>query len=118
MKQVYIDLLYALISAGIPCIVGSIFAGLKHFIGTQNAAKITSLLQSKSHIASEAVLFAEDAYKELGGPQKYDNAKLNLVQRLNTWRVPITADEADTLISAAYQTLKASLNENVGRITS
>lgn len=91
----------------VPCLIGGLFAGLKHFIGAQNAAKITSTLQTKSHLASEAVKFVEDAFTKLGGEQKLENAITNLIGRLNGCGVPVTADEAESLIRAAYQTVKS-----------
>jgi hypothetical protein len=51
------------------------------------------------------VKFAEDAFKELGGAEKLQIAIENLVGRLNGCGVSVTADEADTLIRAAFQTL-------------
>ncbi len=113
MNQIYINLLYTVITAGVPCLIGGLFAGVNHFIGTQKTAKIINTLQTKSHLASEAVLFAEDAFNELGGPQKLESAKTNLIGRLNGCGVPITADEADTLIRAAYQAAKGSFEAEV-----
>jgi hypothetical protein len=113
MNQIYSNLLYTVITAGVPCLVGGLFAAVNHFIGTQKTAKIINTLQTKSHLASEAVLFVEDAFNELGGPQKLESAKTNLIGRLNGCGVPITSDEADTLIRAAYQSAKSTLSANV-----
>jgi hypothetical protein len=116
MKHVYIDLLYAIISAGIPCLIGGFFAAIKHFIGSQKAAKIISTLQAKSQLANEAVLFVEDAFKELGGSEKLENAKANLIGRLNGCGIPITDSETDTLLRAAYQTAKSAFNNNADNV--
>lgn len=83
MNTIYINLLMTVVTAAIPCLIGGLFAGLKHFIGTQNTAKIINTIQSKSHIATEAVLCVEDAYTSLGGPAKLESAKTNLIGRLN-----------------------------------
>jgi hypothetical protein len=115
MNQIYVNLLYTVISAGIPCLIGALFAAVKHFIGAQKMAKLISTLQTKSHLANEAVLFAEDAFKELGGPQKLESAKANLIGRLNSCGVPITLDEADTLIRSAYMTAKGSFDAEVAK---
>jgi len=53
------------------------------------------------------VRFAEDAYTELDGSQKLENANKNLICRLNSCGHPVTVDEADSLIRAAYQTVKS-----------
>lgn len=60
MNEIYTNLLYAIVSAGIPCLVGGLFTAVKHFVGNQKTAKIINILQTKSHLASEAVLFAGD----------------------------------------------------------
>jgi hypothetical protein len=117
MNQIYVNLLLAVISAGIPCLIGGLFTGVMHFIGAQKTAKIISTLQTKSHLASEAVLFAEDAFKELGGPAKLQEAQSNLINRLNGIGVPITLEESDTLVRAAYQTAKTALVSNVAKAT-
>lgn len=113
MNQIYINLLYAVITAGVPCLIGGLFAGVKHFIGSQKRAKIINTFQTKSHLASEDVLFAEDAFKALGGLQKFLNAKESLIGRLNSCGIPVTADEAETLIRVAYQTAKNEFNADV-----
>jgi hypothetical protein len=115
MNQIYINLMYTAITAGVPCMIGGLFAGVNHFIGTQKTAKIINTLQTKSHIATEAVLFVEDAFTALGGPAKLESAKTNLIGRLNSCGVPVTADEADTLIRAAYQTTKSAFNDQVSK---
>lgn len=115
MNQIYMELLYSVISVGIPCLVGGLFAGLKHFIGAQKAGKVIFTLQTKSHLASEAVKFVEDAFKELGGEQKLENAITNLIGRLNGCGVPVTVDEADSLIRAAYQTVKNNFVAEVNK---
>jgi hypothetical protein len=106
MNTIYMNLLITVVTAAIPCLIGGLFAGVNYFIGTQKTAKIINTLQSKSHLATEAVLFAEDAFTALGGLQKLESAKTNLIGRLNNCGVPVTADEVDTLVRAAYQTAK------------
>jgi hypothetical protein len=115
MNQIYVNLLLTVITAGVPCLIGGLFAGVNHFIGTQKTTKIINTLQTKSHLASEAVFFVEDAFTQLGGPQKLESAKLNLISRLNGCGVPITEDEADTLIRSAYQTAKTTLSNDVAK---
>jgi hypothetical protein len=106
MSQIYIKLLFSAITAGVLCLIGGLFAGVNHFIGTQKTAKIINTLQTKSQLATEAVLFAEDVFAEFDGPAKLGSAKLNLIGRLNGCGVPVTEEEADTLLRAAYQTAK------------
>ena len=115
MNQIYINLMYTAIAAGVPCLISGMFAGVNHFIGTQKTAKIINTLQTKSHLASEAVKFVEDAFTKLGGPQKLENAKTNLISRLNGCGIPVTEDETDTLIRAAYQTTKSTFNDQVSK---
>lgn len=115
MSQIYINLLYTVITAGVPCLIGGLYAGVNHFIGTQKTTKIINTLQTKSHLATEAVKFAEDAFTALGGSQKLENAKANLISRLNSCGVPVTTNEADTLIRSAYQTVKSDFAAQVSK---
>jgi hypothetical protein len=107
--------MYTVITAAVPCLIGGLFAGVNHFIGTQKTAKIINTLQTKSHLASEAVKFAEDAFAALSGPQKLESAKTNLIGRLNSCGVPVTGDEVDTLIRSAYQTMKSDFAAQVSK---
>jgi len=66
-------------------------------------------------VATEAVLFVEDAFAELGGPQELENAKTNLISRLNSCGVPVTSEEADTLIRSAYQTAKNDFGVEISK---
>lgn len=112
MNQLYTQLIDTLISVGIPCLVGALFAAVKRFVGTQKVAQALATIQTKSHLANEAVLFAEDAFKELGGPAKLTRAKESLIDRLNVLGIPVTEDEADALARAAYQTVATAIKVN------
>ena len=113
MNQIFKDIVEVFITAGIPVIVGAIIATAKHFIGAQKVTKIVSGLQAKSVLAQDAVKFAEDAFTELGGAEKLENAKKNLIGRLNQYGIGVTEDEADSLIRSAYQTIKKTLSTEV-----
>lgn len=78
-------------------------------------SKIINTLQTKSHLATEAVLFAEEAFTALGGPAKLESAKTNLIGRLNICGVPVTEYEVDRLIRESYQTVKTDFIAHVGK---
>jgi hypothetical protein len=75
------------ITAGAPCLIGGLFAAINHFIGTQKATKIINTLKTKT----------------------------NLIRRLNDCGVYVTDDEPDTLIRAAYQTVKSDFAAQVSK---
>jgi len=54
-------------------------------------------------------------YQAIVADSGYKSAKTNLIGRLNGCGVPFTADEADTLIMAAYQTTKSAFNVQVSK---
>ena len=110
MNQIYKDIIETFITVGIPCIVGSIIAAAKHFIGAQKLAKIANIVGAKGVLAQDAVKFAEDAFAELGGAEKLENAKKNLIGRLNQYGIGVTEDEADTLIRSAFQSVKTAVS--------
>lgn len=109
MNQIYKDTIEAFITVGIPSIVGAVLAMAKHFIGAQKFAKLESILGTKSVLAQDAVKFAEDAFTELGGAEKLENAKQNLIGRLNQYGIGVTENEADTSVRSAYQSVKSEL---------
>jgi hypothetical protein len=117
MNQIFKDIVEVFITAGIPVIVGAIIAAAKHFIGAQKVTKIVGGLQAKSVLAQDAVKFAEDAFTELGGAEKLENAKKDLVSRLNQYGIGVTEDEADSLIRAAFQTVKNELEAAINKET-
>jgi len=53
MSQIYVNLLYTVITAGVPCLIGGLFVGVNHFICTQKTTKIINTLHTKIHLASE-----------------------------------------------------------------
>jgi phosphoenolpyruvate carboxylase len=116
MTQIYTDIIDTFITVGIPCIIGVIIAAAKHFIGAQKVTKIVNDLQAKSCLAADAVKFAEDAFTELGGAEKLENAKKDLISRLNQYGISVTEDESDTLVRAAYQIAKAALSADVAKV--
>lgn len=117
MNQIYTSLIDTFITVGIPAIVGAVIAAAKHYIGAQKLAKLSSVLSTKSVLAQDAVRFAEDAFTELHGAEKLENAKKNLIGRLNQYGIAVTEDEADSLARAAYQTIKAAIPANTGTVT-
>jgi hypothetical protein len=117
MNQIFKDVVEVFITAGIPVIVGAIVAAAKHFIGAQKVTKIVGDLQAKSVLAQDAVKFAEDAFTEFGGAEKLENAKKNLIGRLNHYGIGVTEDEADSLIRATYQSIKATISVNTEAVT-
>jgi hypothetical protein len=112
MNQIYKDLIETFITVGIPCIVGAVIAAAKHFIGAQKLARIANVVGAKGVLAQDAVKYAEDAFAELGGNEKLENAKKNLIGRLNQYGIGVTEDEADTLVRAAFQSVKGCFEAN------
>jgi hypothetical protein len=113
MNQIYNDLIETFITVGIPAIVGAVLAAVKHFIGAQKLSKLADVLSTKNVLAQDAVKFVEDAFTELHGAEKLENAKMNLIGRLNQYGIAVTEDEADTLVRSSYQTIKSSLGDDV-----
>lgn len=109
MSQIYKDIIDTFITAGIPVIVGAIVVVAKHIIGAQKLAKLESTLHAKNALAQDAVKFAEDAFAELGGAEKLENAKKSLIERLNGYGIGVTEDEADTLVRAAFHSAVTGL---------
>lgn len=77
-------------------------AGAKALKRWQQAAEI----QAKDELAEAAVLFAQQFYRSLRGPERYDQAAAWLVARLNAIGMAVDEDEVRGTIEAALKRLK------------
>lgn len=111
MEQLVISLLYNLIYI-MAALMAAFFVGfLKQKFGTEKLKKFQSELELKQDLAILAVKFAEQAYRDLKGQQKYDHAAAWLASRASFLDLKITEDEIKGLIEAALRSLKDEFGE-------
>jgi len=66
-----------------------------------NRKGIMAAMKEKRVLVEKGVAFAEQAYSDLGGPEKYDLALAWIVDRLNDMKIPYSIAELEGLIEAA-----------------
>lgn len=84
---------------------------LRRKLGTEKMQHLQGELAAKQELAVLAVRFAEQMYKEAGGPEKYLSASLWLSERALDKGLLISAEEVRGLIEAALRELKDSFGE-------
>jgi len=81
-------------------------------LGVEGMQKIEKELAAKRELAYLAVLFVEQAYRDLGGEQKYNEAARWLSGRLKEKGLNIDYEEIKGLIEATLRTFKDEFGEN------
>lgn len=79
--------------------------------GTERVKKLQSQLELKQGLAYTAVKFAEQAWKDLSGEHKYDQAAAWLTEQANSLGLKLTPQEARGLIEATLREIKDTLGE-------
>lgn len=82
---------------------------LRRKIGTEKIKKIQTEIAAKSELTTAAVNFAEQAYQDLDGAGKYEQALTWLTEQAKKVGLKITVDEAKGLIESAVLALKKAV---------
>lgn len=91
-------------------------AWLQKRIGIERLKKIENELKMKQELASMAVKFVEQVYRDLKGEEKYNKAAEWMVKRLQEMRIKITDDEIKGFIEAALRNFKDTFGEQWAKI--
>lgn len=108
LTQLVLDLLLLIITAGAALLVTYI----KKQIGTENLRRIQAELASKRELALVAVKFAEQAYKDFKGEEKYQRAAEWLAARSEDLGLAMSPDEIKAFIESALREIKDMFGEN------
>lgn len=84
---------------------------LRRRLGTEQLQKIQAELAAKQDLAMAAVLFAQQAYEQLGGPEKYQVASEWLASEAQKRGLNLTAEEVRGLIEAAVKVAKLEFGQ-------
>lgn len=116
MKDIIMQLAFDALSILIPALAALAVEYLRRRLGTEKMRKIQEELAAKQNLASLAVRFAQQAYKDLHGPEKYQKAAEWLAARAAEHGIKLTADEVKGLIEAALRTFKDEFGEEWAKI--
>jgi len=86
-------------------------AWIQKKLGSEKVQKIIYELETKKELARIAVMFVQQAYKDLGGAEKYDKAAEWLSDAADKIGIQLSEEEIKGLIEAALKELKTELGE-------
>ncbi len=111
MHDAVLRVLYDIIAVLVPILVVYLVAWIQKRLGSEKVQKIIYELETKKELARIAVMFVQQAYKDLGGPAKYEKAAEWLSDMSEYMGLDLTPEEVKALIEAALKELKAELGE-------
>jgi hypothetical protein len=100
-----------LLSILVPALVAMGIAFLKRKLDTATYDKIKSQLETKSGLAWIAVTFAEQAYKDLSGEERYNKAAEWLAAEAQALGLVLTADQIKGLVESAVKLMNDSIQK-------
>lgn len=90
---------------------GYAVAYLRKRLGVEGMQKIEAELALKQELASLAVRFVEQVYRDLHGEEKYNQAAQWLAERAGEIGLSVTVEEIKGLIEAALRAFKDEFGE-------
>jgi len=111
MDNLLMQLAYDLLAVLIPVLMAMAIEFLRRHLGVENLKKIQQTLEAKQELALLAVRFVEQAFKDLHGQDKYDQAAEWLYARAQENGFDISDEEIKGLIEAALRKLKDEFSE-------
>jgi len=106
---------FEVLSVVMPFLAGIIFEFIRRKLGVEGIKKIQEELAAKQELVSLAVRFAQQAYQDLHGPEKYQKAVDWLVMQAERHGLAFTADEIKGMIEAAVRNFKDAFGEEWGK---
>lgn len=106
MEDKLVQLAYDLLAILIPALAALAVEYLRRRLGTEKVKRIQEELAAKQELATMAVRFVEQVYRDLHGEEKYNKAAEWLAARAREQGLKLTADEIKGLIEAALRQLK------------
>lgn len=111
MSEQIIGLAYDVLALLLPFMAVALVELIRRRLGTEKMRRIQKELETKQELALLAVRFAEQAYRDAGGPQKYSQAANWLAKRARERGIKVTGEEIQGLIESALRTLKDEFGE-------
>ena len=89
---------------------------MRRRLGLENVKKIQAELKTKQELAVMVVKFVAQAYQDLNGVQKYNQAALWLTNQVQALGFKTTPTEIKGLIEAALRNIKDVLGEEWAKV--
>lgn len=117
MEDKLLQLAYDLLAILIPALAALAVEYLRRRLGTEKVKRIQEELAAKQELATLAVRFAEQVYRDLHGPDKYQKAAEWLAARAGELGLKVTPEEIKGLIEAALRAFKDEFGEEWAKVT-
>lgn len=111
MDEFIVNLAYDATAIILPVLAALVVELIRRKLGLEKMKKIQEELQAKQELAALAVRFAEQAYKDLHGEDKYNQAADWLAARARERGIKITSSEIKGLVEAALRAFKDEFGE-------
>ena len=111
MSDQVLALCYNALAILIPALCLITIELVRRKLGLENIKKVQAELSTKQELASLAIKFVEQAYKDLHGADKYNQAASWLAARAGEKGIKVTSDEIKGLIEAAVRMAKDEFGE-------
>ncbi|HBK85521.1 MAG TPA: holin [Firmicutes bacterium] len=112
MDERIVNMAYDILSILLPVLAVMLAEWLRRKIGVERLARIQRELETKKELAALAVKFVEQAYKDLKGEEKFQEAAQWLATQAIDRGINITADEIRGLIESTLRAFKDTFGED------
>lgn len=117
MKEIIMQLSYEALAILIPLLVAVAAEYLRRKLGNERLQRIKQELETKKELASTAVKFVEQAWRDYGGQNKYKEAAAWLTAQAQARGFSVTEAEVKGLIEAALREIKDQLGEEWAKVS-
>jgi LL-H family phage holin len=111
LDEKIIALSYNAMTILVPVLCAILIELIRRKLGLENCRKIQAELQTKQVLATLAIKMAEQAFKDLHGQDKYDQAATWLATQAGERGIKVTPNEVKGLIEAALRMAKDEFGE-------
>lgn len=116
MSEYLVNLAYDILAIILPVLAAGLVELIRRKLGVEKMQRIQKELETKQELAALAVRFAEQAYREYHGPEKYNAAAQWLAYRATEHGIKLTPEEIKGLIEAALRMIKDEFGEEWANI--
>lgn len=112
MEGTLVNIGYQALGILVPALCAMAIELLRRRLGLEKIKRIQEELQAKRQLATLAIKFVEQAYTDLHGQDKYNQAAKWLSARIQERGLQVTSDEVKGLIEATLKAIKDELGES------
>jgi len=112
MENQLVNIMVNILAILIPALIAIAIELLRRKLGLESLKKVDAELKTKQEFAMLAIKFVEQAYSELHGEKKANEAIKWMSDRLKENNINVSENEVKGLLESALRITKDSLGEN------